>query len=315
MPQTCPYCREAIPESGLVECPACNTPHHHDCWMENGGCTVFGCEHAPADDPKIAVSASEAGRPVILSTPNPVSYLVSRAGQQFGPYTMQEIRRYQAEGRFDPGDLAWSEGMTQWIPLSQVLARTQSPPLPPRLSAIPGYSVGTPAVADAGPLFFYIPVSRLVIMGLASFGLFEAFWIYRNWRFLKRRDHLDIQPFWRGIFGVFFVHGLLSAIKEDRKTTQIIRASFSAGSLATGWVVLHVAGYLLNRLGNPSVALLGTAIAIPSFLFFVPVQRHVNAVNEIASPGRQFDGWSTGHIVCLVIGIILWLLILAGLGA
>src|SRR5262249_54861273 len=42
-----------------VFCTACGTPHHEDCYQENGGCTVFGCSRAPADDPKLQVSHSD----------------------------------------------------------------------------------------------------------------------------------------------------------------------------------------------------------------------------------------------------------------
>jgi len=42
-----------------IFCTACGTPHHEDCYQENGGCTVFGCARAPADDPKLQVSQSD----------------------------------------------------------------------------------------------------------------------------------------------------------------------------------------------------------------------------------------------------------------
>lgn len=89
---TCPYCRMAVqaptedetlsaPDEntatadgdGLQEgavaslmveaegmlCPACRTPHHRDCWEENGGCTVFGCSAAPVEEAAIRVSSDE----------------------------------------------------------------------------------------------------------------------------------------------------------------------------------------------------------------------------------------------------------------
>src|SRR6267142_3815069 len=57
----CPYCRVAFDETApaKVFCTACGTPHHEDCYQENGGCTVFGCARAPADDPKLQVSQSD----------------------------------------------------------------------------------------------------------------------------------------------------------------------------------------------------------------------------------------------------------------
>jgi TM2 domain-containing membrane protein YozV len=57
----CPYCRMPFDEASppKIFCTACGMPHHEDCYLENGGCTVFGCKRAPADDPKLQVSQSE----------------------------------------------------------------------------------------------------------------------------------------------------------------------------------------------------------------------------------------------------------------
>jgi hypothetical protein len=61
MSLVCPYCRTEIePDSGnRIYCCACGTPHHKDCYAENGGCTVFGCSQAPPEEPKIQVSAGD----------------------------------------------------------------------------------------------------------------------------------------------------------------------------------------------------------------------------------------------------------------
>ena len=75
-PAACPYCRGAIDASAgeQLECPGCGTPHHSDCYAENGGCTVFGCTAAPAEEPKLRLSGSElagvgpaAGQPLVPS--------------------------------------------------------------------------------------------------------------------------------------------------------------------------------------------------------------------------------------------------------
>jgi len=57
----CPYCRMPFDENAppRIFCTACGMPHHEDCYQENGGCTVFGCPRAPADDPKLQVSYSD----------------------------------------------------------------------------------------------------------------------------------------------------------------------------------------------------------------------------------------------------------------
>lgn len=45
MGKVCPYCKsEFVPGDDIVVCSACDMPHHRDCWVENQGCTTFGCQ-------------------------------------------------------------------------------------------------------------------------------------------------------------------------------------------------------------------------------------------------------------------------------
>lgn len=40
----CPFCKtEFKPNDEIVVCSECDMPHHKDCWIENQGCTTFGC--------------------------------------------------------------------------------------------------------------------------------------------------------------------------------------------------------------------------------------------------------------------------------
>lgn len=42
--KTCPFCKtEFKPDEEIVVCSECDMPHHKDCWVENQGCTTFGC--------------------------------------------------------------------------------------------------------------------------------------------------------------------------------------------------------------------------------------------------------------------------------
>lgn len=38
----CPVCGEEVGAAPEI-CPACDTPHHWDCWEYNGGCATYGC--------------------------------------------------------------------------------------------------------------------------------------------------------------------------------------------------------------------------------------------------------------------------------
>src|ERR1044072_919317 len=47
--RSCPYCRFAFKEGTEVTvCGICNAAHHADCWSDNGGCSIMGCEGAPS---------------------------------------------------------------------------------------------------------------------------------------------------------------------------------------------------------------------------------------------------------------------------
>jgi hypothetical protein len=41
----CPYCRsQAEKMSSLIVCSDCKTFYHRECWQQNNGCSVFGCD-------------------------------------------------------------------------------------------------------------------------------------------------------------------------------------------------------------------------------------------------------------------------------
>jgi TM2 domain-containing membrane protein YozV len=79
----CPYCRMPFDDASppRVFCTACGMPHHEDCYRENGGCTVFGCKCAPADDPKLQVSQNDLRAVQVPVQP------YAPAPQQYAPAT------------------------------------------------------------------------------------------------------------------------------------------------------------------------------------------------------------------------------------
>ncbi len=156
------------------------------------------------------------------------------------------------------------------------------------------------------PLFLYISPARLIFLSIVSLSLYEAYWIYKNWRYIKERDGLNIKPIWRGIFGVFFCHSLLRRIYEDKYAREFQEPTFSVGGFSTGWVILVMFSNILSRL--PSIEASIISAFIPSFLFLVPVQNYINSVTKKRNPFQNFYGWSWGHIVCLFIGLIFWAL-------
>lgn len=49
------------------------------------------------------------------------SFMVARDGQQYGPYSKSDLIQYLRKGEVLPEDLVWSEGMTEWKALQDVV--------------------------------------------------------------------------------------------------------------------------------------------------------------------------------------------------
>jgi hypothetical protein len=71
-------------------------------------------------------------------------YQISRNGQLYGPYTLEDLQRYLASGNIQPTDLVKSDEMTQWIPVSQLLGGAQAA-APVWGDAAPAYPQPDPA--------------------------------------------------------------------------------------------------------------------------------------------------------------------------
>lgn len=82
-----------------------------------------------------------------------MKYYIQRQLSEYGPYTLADLQRYVAQGNIQLTDLARSEGITEWIPVSQVLGNIPIPVPPPtgQPSAPTGYGV-TPA-ASGGTVY------------------------------------------------------------------------------------------------------------------------------------------------------------------
>lgn len=95
-----------------------------------------------------------------------MKYYIQRQLNQYGPYTLADLQRYVAQGNIQLTDLARSEGMTDWVPVSQVLGNIPVPvPAPAMVNPGPAgagvaYGTGTvyspfpvmPSQAVAGPI-------------------------------------------------------------------------------------------------------------------------------------------------------------------
>jgi hypothetical protein len=81
----CPYCHDAIHEG--VACKSCGTPHHLDCWRENGRCTTAGCGSTSHGDKK-PVSAARRSLSLARKAKKALVQALENARERFGGKTV-----------------------------------------------------------------------------------------------------------------------------------------------------------------------------------------------------------------------------------
>jgi len=158
----CPYCRMPFEENGpaRIFCTACGTPHHEDCYRENGGCTVFGCARAPADDPKLQVSQSDLSA---VAVPAARPYAPYAPPAQ--PYIAQPQVAAPRGTQYPPSMYSGPLGLSQAAAPAPALvaapaegqAVQQQPASPPSASASP--QPPPPPTPPAGTYFYPQPAA------------------------------------------------------------------------------------------------------------------------------------------------------------
>lgn len=165
-----------------------------------------------------------------------------------------------------------------------------------------GAEPGEVASYRAAPQFA-VSLTKLVVMSLCTFGLYELYWAYKHWDAQRRREQENLSPFWRAFFAPLWAFSLFPRIRRITATYGV-PATWSGSGLALGYFLIH----LTWRLPDPYwlISLLG-------FLPLLVVQRSVNALNAAVAPeAPRNDTYSGVNVVAILVGGLLLLLAIVG---
>ncbi len=73
-------------------------------------------------------------------------FMTRNGREQFGPYTLADLREYAASGRLLPSDHCCREGGTQWFPASSLTELNFAPPIPSPLGDTNRILIGVLAI-------------------------------------------------------------------------------------------------------------------------------------------------------------------------
>jgi hypothetical protein len=171
------------------------------------------------------------------------------------------------------------------------------------------------APSKVTPIYFPVSVTKLILLSIASFGIYEIYWFYKNWSLESTRTKESLWPFWRAIFAALTAYSLfhrmydfaghytgnkfgLSAATKDR---VVIPFKGSPAVLAASFFILIVT----SRLPDPY-----SIISIFSVVPLAVVQQSVIKINRTYAPDAdRNEKFSVLNIVVLVLGGLLFLLI------
>ena len=219
-------------------------------------------------------------------------YHISREGQNYGPYTLEDLQRYVASGNVLPTDMARPEDGTEWVPVSQILGGP-TPPVAGQPLVPAGYAVpSAPAVAGVYPDPPNLHWVLVLVIGFFTCGLF---WIV--WNFVQAVWMRRVNPRSNGLW--FYIGSAVLSFGGSFVRVGLMAASgFHNPYLGLG-IPIGLISIVLNELGFFDIRRsmeehyngpepIGLSLSGVMTFFFGPFyfQYHMSRINEMKRMAR-----------------------------
>jgi hypothetical protein len=145
--------------------------------------------------------------------------------------------------------------------------------------------------------YFPVSVLKFCVMSVFTLGVYQLYWFYKSWSYVRERDASDIWPFLRALFGVITYPFLLRDLNDEESRSWEGGPQLAAAPSVLGpW-----AGYLAATLSWRIPGLLSW-IGLLSFVPLLPALRRVNLLNgpDSAAYARN-SRWSVRHALLVII--------------
>jgi hypothetical protein len=183
------------------------------------------------------------------------------------------------------------------------------------------YSPPKAAIADfSDPMvqapFYIVSRTKFMFLFAATLGAYGYYWFYRQWKQRKLHGRPDIWPIPRGIFSIFFAHGLSDDLQQMRPATAG-KPLLSLRAAATVYVLCEIVMRICDRLsmreiGTPYTDLVSLWMLLPVGYCVWQLQHAANQCSKDPS-GQMNDKLTAANYAWIVLGLLLWSLIMIGL--
>lgn len=212
-----------------------------------------------------------------------------RKGVQKGPVPDAGLGELVRVGVLPSDVLVWTNGMSTWETAE---------------AALPRYSAEVDLAPSEAVEYFPVSTLKFLVMDIATGGIYELYWFYKNWKYLKVRFGFKLSPFWRTFFAPLFCYDLMKRVRED--VSARVPADYAAGWLATAYFLLNMAWRLPDQ---------WSYVGYLTFLPLLPVVWAVNDANRhrVSSEAMngRFSGWNIAMIVVFILlralDVVFWI--------
>jgi hypothetical protein len=213
-----------------------------------------------------------------------MDYFVKRGDEKFGPYSLADLQQYVQAGRVAPDDLAQSEGMTEWVPVSQILGNIPAPALAAAAPAAPAVEI-----VALPPNLHWAILLLLVILTRPYLGFFNWIWAFvlANWARKLSRNNKPM------VLVAMYPAGFMAAVLAVGFGAGTNNEAFAllGGILVLGGIVAYILGIFsirsameeyYNSTENIALSLSGV---MTFFFSTVYLQYHVNRIAKWKKTG------------------------------
>ena len=131
-----------------------------------------------------------------------MNYFIKRDLNEYGPYSLSDLQKYVASGNILLTDLCRSEGLTEWVPVSQVIGNIPVPAAPQPAAPQPGagtvYGGSAGARAYGAQAGYAAPVGQqyppppslhwgiVLLLTFLTCGIFSMVWLVVEVLWIKK---------------------------------------------------------------------------------------------------------------------------------
>jgi len=164
-------------------------------------------------------------------------------------------------------------------------------------------TVEAPDRPALGP-WFPVATHKFVVLSIFSFGIYDFYWAYQNWRRAKLATGENISPFWRtSLIVPIWAFALLRRIRRSGVAAGV-PARWNADVLAAAFIALAFAPLLPN---------IGFFLSLVSCTPLIPPVRTIAAISAVAgNPEGVNDRYTLPCIVAIAFGSLVYLVLVVG---